>query len=189
MRYWITLVLCLGWSSAHAEWKLDAQSSTLNYVSIKNNKIGEVNYFKNFDATIQSNGAFKMEINLDSVDTRYKIRDQRMSSLFFETHLFPKAYISGKVPVDNIKSMAPGATKRVSVNVTLNLHGHTENIDSNLRLLKIDDKHFMVVTESPVLLHAQAFNLEEGIKQLMDAASLNSITWVVPVNFILVFQN
>ena len=189
MRYWLTLVLFFGWASAHAEWKLDAGLSTLNYVSIKNNKIGEINYFRNFDAAIQADGAFKMQVVLNSVDTRYKIRDQRMSSLFFETNLFPKAIISGKVPVDNIKTMVPGETRRVEVDVTLDLHGHTEKISANLRLLKMGDKRFMAVTESPLLLNVQGFALEEGIKQLMDAANLNGITWVVPVNFVLVFKN
>jgi polyisoprenoid-binding protein YceI len=189
MRCWIILILCLGWNSAYAEWKLDAKSSTLNYVSIKKNEIGEINYFTEFDAAIQADGIFKMEIVLNSVDTRYEIRDQRMRSLFFETHKFPKAKINGKVPVDNIKSMSPGETERVAVNVTLELHGHKENIDANLRLMKMADNRFMAITENPILLNVQAFDLIDGVKQLMDAASLSGITWVVPVDFVLVFQN
>lgn len=189
MRYWIVLLLCAVSTTTHADWALVKDASSLSYVSIKKNEIGETNYFRQFDATIQKNGELRMEVNLESVDTRYKIRDERMRGLFFETHLFPKATISGKVPLNKVETMKAGSVEKVTVEVTLDLHGNKDKVTADLRLVRMDNHRFMAITETPILLNVQAFDLTDGVQRLMDAVQLESITWVVPVAFVLVFEN
>lgn len=189
MRYGITMMLlCFMWTTANADWKLDKESSSLSYVSIKNNEIGEINYFTNLDANIQKDGIFTMEVDLNSVTTRYDLRDERMRKLFFETNKFAKASIKGRMPVKRVTMMSPGKVKRFKVRVMLDLHGHQQEIETELLIAKLAKNDFVAVTEQPILLNVQAFDMTEGLKKLTEIAKLDSISWVVPVTFSLVFK-
>lgn len=188
MRYFLVFFFSIISTITQADWHLDANASSLSYVSIKKNEIGEINYFKKFNASITSSGMLNMQVDLSSVDTRYAIRDERMRKMFFETSNFPNAIIKGKVPVEHLEKMSVGQAERVPVNVTLDLHGHSDKVETILRLFKMNSSGFMVTTESPILLNVQAFDLTEGLQRLLEAAELSEITWVVPVSFVLVFE-
>lgn len=188
MRYGIIVILCFIWTTSNADWKLDKDLSSLSYVSIKNNEIGEINHFTNIEANIQKNGILTMEVDLNSVATRYELRDERMRNLFFETNKFAKASIKGRMPVKRVTMMSPGKVKRFKVRVLLDLHGHQQEIDTELVVVKMAKNDFVATTERPILLNVQAFDMSEGLKKLTEIAKLDSISWVVPVTFSLVFK-
>lgn len=188
MRYWLLGILLCSCITAQADWKLDKAASSLSFVSIKNNEIGEVSHFNSIDADIQNDGILTMIVNLDSVDSRFRIRDEQLRKLLFETNKYSVASVKGRMPVKKLTKMAAGDTERLTVKVMLNLHGQQEVQTIDMRVIKKKGKRFLAVTESPVLIHAQAFGLTNGIKQLVQAVQLETITWVVPVTFALEFQ-
>lgn len=188
MRYWLIGILLCTCVNAQADWKLNKNTSSLSFVSIKNNEIGEVSRFKSFDADIQNDGILSMIVNLDSVDSRFQIRDKRLRELLFETNKYSVANIKGRMPVKRLAQMSAGDSQRMTVKVMLKLHGQQEVQNIDMRVIKKQGKRFIAVTESPVLIHAQAFGLTNGIKQLVQAVQLETITWVVPVTFALEFQ-
>ena len=80
----LTLMSLVLSSNAFANWELLNDESSLNYVSVKNSSVGEVNGFKNLSGSLEDDGKLSVEIDLASVDTKVAIRDDRMKSVLFE---------------------------------------------------------------------------------------------------------
>ena len=70
-----------------AGWNLDESNSSIEFISIKNNQISESHNFQKISGSITSEGLVNVTVDLDSVDTKIPIRDERMRNLFFETKL------------------------------------------------------------------------------------------------------
>ena len=86
LRRW-ALMLCLTLLTqpALADWTLDNERSIVNFISIKNASIGEVHRFRSLAGSVSDDGAVRLVIDLDSVETLIPIRNQRMRELLFET--------------------------------------------------------------------------------------------------------
>ena len=67
-----------------AGWDLDQSNSSIEFISIKNNQIPENHNFQKISGNITSEGLVNVIIDLDSVDTKIPIRNERMRNLFFE---------------------------------------------------------------------------------------------------------
>lgn len=76
---WILLTLS---PAAFADWTLVGEESRIDYVSIKANSTGEVNYFKTLEGSITDSGAVSLTIDLNSVETGVSIRNERMQTEF-----------------------------------------------------------------------------------------------------------
>ena len=78
-RYVASLSLAVLASAAPtwAEWQV-ADTSGIQFVSIKNNTIGEVSHFDMISGTVGDQGAVEVRVALDSVETNIGIRNDRM---------------------------------------------------------------------------------------------------------------
>lgn len=74
----IMLALIAFTQSALADWALQGDQSSINFVSVKANAVAEVSQFKKVAGTIDKQGNVKLSIDLASVDTGISIRDERM---------------------------------------------------------------------------------------------------------------
>ena len=87
MRCWQTLALLMvalaTVSVEAAEWQA-LSTSSVSYVSIKNNVVAENNRFTSVTGKITSKGEAALSIDLSSVETQVDIRNQRMREIFFE---------------------------------------------------------------------------------------------------------
>lgn len=174
-------------SNAFAQWELMNDESTVSYVSIKKSIVGEVNGFGTLDGSIASNGAMSVVIDLGSVETNIPIRDERMKTMLFEVASFPTATISATLDPDALKQMKVGETYRESVNFNLSLHGISKQLTTDVRVVKLSNNRILAVSEKPVIVSADEYNLSKGVEKLREVASLPSISTAVPVTFSLVF--
>ena len=179
-------LLCLS-LAAQAGYQLDNTASSLYFVSIKKNTIGEVHSFDSLSGSVDNNGAASVTINLASVKTNIEIRDERMKSLLFETAAFPTAEVSTNIEVDAITSLNIGERLVMPAALTLNLHGQSVAVQTQLQVIAVNGG-ISVSTIKPIMLNAMDFGLTEGVKALMEIASLPSIATTVPVSFNLVFK-
>ena len=80
-------LFCLGATLAAtpvlADWEV-ANGSQIQFVSIKNNAIGEVSHFETLSGTVTEAGEVEVRVALDSVETNIGIRNERMKKLLFE---------------------------------------------------------------------------------------------------------
>ena len=101
-------VLLLPWASAHAQWELDAQRSSINFVSIKNDAIGELHSFGSLLGFISADGGVQVSVDLNSVQTLIDIRNERMRELLFETVKFPTATVTAQIEPALLAAAAEG---------------------------------------------------------------------------------
>ncbi|MCB5187469.1 YceI family protein [Methylobacillus caricis] len=172
---------------AYADWALNNEVSTLSFVSIKKNTIGEVHSFKQLAGTINTKGEFTANINLASVDTKVAIRDERMKSMLFDTVAFPKAEISGST-LNAFKVPAVGEARIEAVKLQLAVNGKKLDLETRLRVVGLGKQGLLVTTTEPLLIDAAALGYSEGLDKLRDIAQLPSISTVVPVTLNLVFD-
>ena len=168
-----------------AGWNLDESNSSIEFISIKNNQISESHNFQKISGSITSEGLVNVTVDLDSVDTKIPIRDERMRKLFFETKLFPSATFLAQIPILELE-FKDEHFRIGEVNGRLNLHGMEVDLKSKVMILHKNNT-LRIITNHPILISAENFNLTQGIARLQEIAGLGSISSVVPVILDLVF--
>ncbi len=168
-----------------AGWDLDEPNSSIEFISIKNNQIPENHNFQKISGNITSEGLVNVIIDLDSVDTKIPIRNERMRNLFFETKLFPSATFSAQIPPADL-NFEGKHFQVVEVNGRLKLHGMEADLKSRVTILNKNNT-LRVITNYPILIATEDFNLTAGVASLQKIAGLDAISSIVPVSLDLVF--
>ncbi|MDO5091499.1 MAG: YceI family protein [Cardiobacteriaceae bacterium] len=173
---------------AHADnavWQSD--NNHISFLSIKvnqqKNSITEQSAFTSSKATLDQDGMFQLDIDLNSVKTNIDIRDQRLKDWVFETAQFGTASVSGKVDADAVNKLAVGETLKLQQPLVLDIHGQKINLQADLNIQRVADDKIMVSTLTPVVLDTKAMKMEKGIMQMVEVMALSSIVEQVPVSF------
>lgn len=174
--------------TASADWSLNNDDSSLNFISIKKQSIGEVHTFKNLEGTLKDNGDVTVDVSLISVDTKIPTRDDRMKKVLFEVTQFPKATVSTKVDVKRIDNLKNGESFSRKVPLELSIHGQQQKVDADMRITSLTDNKLLVSTIKPIIINARDFELEKGIDMLKELAKLPSISTAIPVTASFIFE-
>ena len=176
----------IGCAQVMAQWELDSEHSTINFVSVKNAAIAETHSFGGLVGYIGKNGNVQLSIDLDSVETLIPIRNERMRELLFETTSFPNATVAAEVDPAVLAEVASGGTVSTEVPVRLNLHGIEESLAVPVTVFS-DGGSLSVVSSRPIIINAADFALVAGVEALRKVAGLNTISTAVPVSLNLRF--
>ncbi len=167
-------------------WQLLNEESNLNFISIKKGNIAEIHRFKQLSAYVENNQV-KLIVDLNSVDTKIAIRDQRMRDFLFETTKFAEATFSAELPSDFLSSMKVGASQKLTLSGEIALHGQTQKVLTKVRVAKLSDEKVVINAIEPVIINAENFALADGVAKLQALAGLPSISRAVPLTFTLTF--
>ena len=162
---------------AQADWQI-GPGSQVQFVSIKNNTIGEVSHFETLAGRVTDAGEVEVRVALDSVETNIGIRNERMKKMLFEVGLYPEAVITAQLDTEAVGAMSDGGTTDVALQI--DLHGQTVIKDAQLNV-SVTDQGLSATTAQPILLTAAEFGLEGGVAALQAVAGLNAISRVIPV--------
>lgn len=179
------LLLMLSFS-AHADWTLNNDKSSLDFISIKKSTIGEVHRFTSLTGLLKD-GKASVTIDLSSVDTKIPIRNDRMKSMLFEVLQFPKATIETTIDESKLKGLKIGENYQTNLALSVNLHGVSQKVSGDVQVIKLTDKSIVVNSLHPFIINAADFKLADGIEALREIAKLPVISSAVPVSFNLVF--
>ena len=170
------MVLLLMSSPAWSSWEV-AGGSVVQFISIKNNAVGELSQFESVVGSVTDEGQVDIRVALNGVETNVGIRNERMQELLFEVGLFPEAKITAQLAPD-----AVGATQSQTIETTLaiDLHGQVVIRTATLQVAP-NEQGLSIVTVEPILLTASEFGLESGVAALQRIAGLNAISRVIPV--------
>lgn len=174
-------------SSAAAHWELDNNSSTLSFVTVKADHVGEVHTFDQLSGDINDDGSVQIMIELASVNTLIDIRNERMQNMLFETNLFPQATISGEIDLDAVAEMDAGVSQAISVDFDLAIHGESSSYTADV-LVTRTESGVLASTVKPIIVMADTHGLVSGVEALREVAGLPSISRAVPVSFNVVFE-
>ena len=173
--------------SAQAQWSLDNSASTLSFVTVKADHVGEVHTFDQLSGSIDDRGNVEIMVELASVNTLIDIRNERMQSMLFETNLFPRAMITGEVDLASFAEMSPGASITAQVEFELDIHGVSNSYNTELIVTRLANGVF-ASTSKPIIVTAASHGLVDGVEALREIAGLPSISRSVPVTFNVVFD-
>ena len=174
-------------SSASAHWELDNNSSTLSFVTVKADHVGEVHTFDQLSGDINDDGSVQITIELASVNTLIDIRNERMQNMLFETNLFPQATISGEIDLDAVAEMDAGVSQAISVDFDLAIHGESSSYTADV-LVTRTESGVLASTVKPIIVMADTHGFVSGVEALREVAGLPSISRAVPVSFNVVFE-
>ena len=180
-----SIVLLAG--SAQAQWSLDNSASTLSFVTVKADHVGEVHTFDQLSGSIDDRGNVEILVELASVNTLIDIRNERMQSMLFETNLFPRAMITGDVDLASFVEMSPGASITAQVEFELDIHGVSNSYNTELIVTRLANG-MVASTSKPIIVTAASHGLVDGVEALREIAGLPSISRSVPVTFNVVFD-
>ena len=175
-------------TQASAQWELDSERSSINFISVKNAAIAETHSFASLVGYIGKSGNVQLSIDLNSVETLIPIRNERIRELLFETVEFPNANVTANVDPAVLAAVAEGGTVGTEIPVTLNLHGLEQTIAVAVTVFS-DGSSLRVMSSRPVILRAADFGLADGVEALRNVAGLNSISTAVPVTLNLQFRH
>ncbi len=188
----LTLVACSPSSSGEAErsgnWTLSPLESSMSYVTIKNGNVGEVNTFSDISGVVTSGGQAEFNIALDSVQTYNETRDPRMKKYVFETDKFAQATVSADINMTQFNVLGIGNSKSLSVPLSFDLHGITEQKDVDLLVTRLGANKVRIANKGAILIDAEDFGFEAGLAKLQELAKLNSISPVVSATVSLTFE-
>ncbi len=175
--------------SAQAQWQLDNDASTLSFVTIKADHVGEVHTFDLLTGEIDDEGNAEITIELISINTLIPIRDERMQNMLFETSLFPEANLTAQLDIDQFAELAVGRSAQAAFNFELSMRGQSNTYQAEVMVTRLADNGIQATTLKPVIVVANSFDLVGGVEALREVAGLPSISNAVPVNFTVVFHN
>ena len=162
---------------AFADWQV-GPDSRVQFVSIKNNTIGEVSHFEILSGSVTDAGKVEVRVVLDSVETNVGIRNERMKAMLFEVGLYPEAVITTQLDAGSMAVLSGGGLTNVALQI--DLHGQTVTKNAQLSVA-VSDQGVNAMTTQPILLSAADFGLEGGVAALQEVAGLNAISRVIPV--------
>lgn len=176
--------------AAWADWSLVAEQSQLSFVSIKKEHIAETHSFNKLSGSVTDTGRGELLIDLNSVDTRIPIRDERMRDFLFQTDIYPNAVFEVVIEPDaygKLSQLPVGEQKLVPLQGRLGLHGVSQTLTADAVVTRTAPNRLQVNSAQPVIVRAEDFNLVAGINKLREIAGLSSISYSVPVTFNLTF--
>ena len=176
VRKIVWMILLLISSPAWSSWEV-ANGSIIQFISIKNNAVGELSQFESVVGSVTDEGQVDIRVALNAVETNVGIRNERMKELLFEVGLFPEAIITAQ-----LAPSAVSATQSHIIETTLaiDLHGQVVNRTATLQVAP-NEQGLSVVSVEPILLTASEFGLESGVAALQSIAGLAAISRVIPV--------
>ena len=192
MRYLILLCLALS-PGAFADWGLDAERSSITYLSSKivagaHVAIFEPNRFHRFEAAIADSGDAHVVIDLDSVDTGVAIRDERVKEHAFAVDRHPRATVSLSLPRATLRGLAAGDTSLHDLSAQLELRGQMRPVGAKVRVTGLGDGGLLVQTVEPILVDAKAYGMLDDFETLRALVGLFRIPTTIPVSVNLVFK-
>lgn len=174
-----------------ADWQLDGESSSLQYLSSKLVRdsfaaIFESNTFTKISGEISDN-LLVLIVDTASVNTRISIRDTRVAEHVFQTGRYPVATVAAAIDQRLIESMTVGTVYTRDVQAKLTLRDITHNVSGKVTVVRTQADHLLVQTIEPVLVDATQYAMTEGFVTLQKIAKLFNIPTMIPVSFSLRF--
>ena len=177
--------VCLPVSAA--DWQLNRDRSAISYLSSKQATVEtplmfESNLFREFSGTINGTQV-ELVVELDSLDTKVPIRNERVAEHVFLSKQYPQATVSATV--DDIEQLSYA---RQQISATLTMRGQSRDLQAEVIIERSDPQTLRIQTTTPVLVDANAYGMLDGFATLKQLVGLMQIPTTIPVSLNLVFE-
>lgn len=183
MKKLACILLAASSFAATADWKVDSEQSTLDFVSVKNDIIAETHQFKTLNGEWKADGTVNITIPVSGLQTHIPIRDERVWEFVLHASQFPTISATTKIAPEQITSLKAGQSAIIDTELALTVLADTVTVPAKVKVIKVSDKQLVAHTVAPVILNTDAIKLTTGVAKLQEVAGLNSISKLVPVTF------
>lgn len=194
IRYlpWITLCFLTLTGLAAASpltqgWTLQPGASSLSFTSNVQGAASDTSSFSEIGGDIAPDGAARLLVSLDSVETDDDLRDARLRYLLFQSFRHPTAEVTAHIDPDTLSGLQQRRSKAISLPVSLTLNETTIDLDAELDLVLLTDDIVSASTIRPVRLNLADFNLLPGLQRLETAAGVQILP-TTDITFELLFR-
>lgn len=171
-----------------ADWTVIEAESMLTFDSVKNGDIDETHEISGITGQADANGAIRIALAMDSVESYIDIRNERMREHLFQTAEHPIAVVSADYELAMLEDLEIGASRDIELPFSLSLRGVPLDLVAQVRVTRLETDRVQVESTAPVEVHALALELMDGIDTLQQLAGLDSIARQVPVSFVIAFE-
>jgi len=170
------------------DWTVDSDASSLQFDTVKNRDIRETHTLTGISGWADAYGTIRLELDMNTVATGIDIRNERMREHLFETGAHPVAVISAAFDMDSLDGLTVGQARTAPLDFSLSLRGVPLDLTTHVAITRLGEDRVRVESTEPVLVHAIALELMDGIDTLQTLAGLDSIERMVPVSFVVEFE-
>jgi hypothetical protein len=188
MKRLLLILATTSFFTSAANWQLNPEQSSLNFVSVKNSTVAETHQFTNLSGSWSEQGAVQIQIPVASIETHIPIRNQRILDFVLNAKRYTEITALANIKPDSIAGLGVGKSTVITLPLTLNLAGETMTLMTNIRVLKVNATTIQATTESPIILNVDTAKLTAGVDKLQQLAKLNDISKIVPVTFSVSFS-
>ena len=185
----VVFILIVFSQLSYADWRLCNQASNLNFITSQSDQLTEVHSFSNMEGTISDQGDFLFKIDLSSIETSNSHRDLRIQDLLFETKKFQEATVSLNLGKGFFNLLEIDKAKQMPVQLTINLHGVTNKIETTLLVTRLKSNCIIVMSINPVIISLKDFDFLAGLEKLSQLYELDGLSKKVEVSFNLFFRS
>ena len=170
-----------------SDWQLNQEHSAIAYLSSKQATIEtpmmfESNLFREFSGSI-TESQVELVIELDSLDTKIPIRDERIAEHVFLSKQYPQATVT--VTIDGLEQIT---YERRTVVAMLAMRGQNHSVPAEVIIDRSNPNTLRIQTVTPALVDANSYGMLEGFAKLKELAGLMQIPTTIPVSLYLVFN-
>lgn len=183
----LALFTVIGIAGGHDDYKVDSKNSSVYFSSIKKQYVVEPAVFKKVTGSMSESGEVEVMIDLNSIDTKVPIRNERLNKLFFDSIKFPEAKVSAKI--DNKALRKIKSVGRMSVPASITLYGQSQDVTLDLLVTKTRH-HIVVASLSALTVSASDYGIPaDNLTKLAATVGGIPISSKVGVSFVLAFEH
>jgi hypothetical protein len=176
------------WSAqglADSAYRLNLETAVVGVTSTKNDRISERHQIKFKTGTVSSMGQVDLVLDLRTTETNIPIRNERMQQHLFAQ--FPLATVFAQLPPDVFAKARAGKAISEPVVVTLVANGVAQTY--SMQMVLEQDVMGGLIVSGKTEIDVSLFGYGAGIEMLRNLAGLLSISTLVPVDFLLAFDD
>ena len=176
------------WSAqglADSAYRLNLETAVVGVTSTKNDRISERHQIKFKTGAVSSTGQVDLVLDLRTTETNIPIRNERMQQHLFAQ--FRLATVSAQLPPDVFAKARAGKAISEPVVVTLVANGVAQTY--SMQMVLEQDVMGGLIVSGKTEIDVSLFGYGAGIEMLRNLAGLLSISTLVPVDFLLPFDD
>lgn len=182
LAIWANPVLA---EASFGTWKVDTEESALFYVTTKKEHVSETHMIPRVSGGISSEGLLRVALDMGSVQSGIDVRDGRLREHLYDVANFPAATFTAEIDLAEYQSLSIGESMTGYINGDLVLAGSEGFVDFDVMVTRADVDRVVVSSFGPIIINGADFELTAGIDKLRELAKLPSISYSVPVSFVL----
>ena len=176
------------WSAqglADSGYRLNLETAVVGVTSTKNDRISERHQIKFKTGIVSSTGHVDLVLDLRTTETNIPIRNERMQQHLFAQ--FPLATVTAQLPPGVFAKARTGKAISEPVVVTLVANGVSQT--HSMQMVLEQDEMGGLIVSGKTEIDVSLFGYGAGIEMLRNLAGLLSISTLVPVDFVLPFDD